>query len=159
MIDRSALYLLPLPSQRNPFDIMCLFLLDRTYVKSGYTQEFSSGKREHIEQKSLCRTAGNLLGGRNFLSCVRKHFHTSSFLPPARRIAVLSRPAVPMQGTRLWQHKLACAQGATGVCCSQKPQCCHLGLPSHLGTGGASPGCSTTARATQVILHMYCQRS
>ena len=111
------------PRIGSPFDTTCLFLLDRTtHVQSGYMQELSSGKRGPTEHKSLHRTAGNLLGGGNFLFGVREHFHTFSFLPPAREIAVLSRPAALVQGTRaLAAQPGECPGGHRGLLLPETP--------------------------------------
>lgn len=79
-------------------------------MQSGYTQELSSGKRQ-IEHKSLPRAAGNLLGGTNFLSGVREHFHTFAFQLQQRLLHPPPRPAGPQQDAGLGQHHPARPQG------------------------------------------------
>lgn len=130
--DRPALCSLPLPSQRSPFDSMCLFLRDSTtHVYSGCKRELSSGKRGQTEHKGPHRTAGNLLGGGNFLSGVRERFLTFSFLSSAREISELCPPHA--------RHQTLAARPATCPGAhSQKAQCCHLGPALPPGRGGAA---------------------
>lgn len=119
---------------------MCLFLRDSTtHVYSGCKRELSSGKRGQTEHKGPHRTAGNLLGGGNFLSGVRERFLTFSFLSPARAISELCSSAHPMQGTRLWQQDLPPAQ----VPIPRKPSAVTWALPSHLGVEEQPEPCCT----------------